>query len=154
MERGEEGPLHNRFRGKTVSLRGTRSGPRLEFLTTAAFFGTSDSLVSTKAYFGTLASFSFLSVSIFDKLRTGDPNGETWQYTAEYFHFECAMGENIHQAQIIKARIRLDTFVAWVPFSITHLNSCNCILGYDFCVAHLVCIPDFANRQLQLRDQH
>eukprot|EP00963_Diacronema_lutheri_P004713 scaffold357_cov424-Pavlova_lutheri.AAC.3 len=74
MERGEEGPLQNRFPGKTVSLRATRSGPRLEFLTAAAFFGTSDSLVSTKAYFDTLASFSFLSVPIFDKLRTRDTN--------------------------------------------------------------------------------
>eukprot|EP00963_Diacronema_lutheri_P008481 scaffold753_cov390-Pavlova_lutheri.AAC.13 len=137
-----------------MSLRATRSGPRLEFLRATAFFGTSDSLVSTNTYFDTLASFNILSVAIFDKLRTRDTNGDTRQYTTEYFDFECAVRENTHQAEIVRARIQLHTFVAWNPFEFTHLNSFDCILGYDFCATHLVGIRDFRNRQLPLRDQH
>lgn len=152
MELGEKPTLQNRFPGQVVGLRAARSGPRMEFLTTTAFLGTSDAKVGTKAYIDTLASFSFLSEDIFTQLRQKDPAKKTWYYTPEYFNFECAVGEKIHQAQVIFARIQVDSFHAWVPFGITHLNTFDCILGYDFCEEYLVGIPDFAKRQLHLRD--
>eukprot|EP00963_Diacronema_lutheri_P012540 scaffold1810_cov321-Pavlova_lutheri.AAC.1 len=153
MELGEEQTLQNKFPGQVVSLRAARSGPRMEFLTTEAFLGTFDAKVCTKAYIDTLASFSFLSEKIFKQLQHRDPAKKTWFYTSEYFDFECAVGEKIHQAQVISARIQVDSFHAWVPFGITHLNSFDCILGYDFCAEYLVGIPDFAKRQLHLRDR-
>eukprot|EP00963_Diacronema_lutheri_P013675 scaffold2678_cov356-Pavlova_lutheri.AAC.1 len=82
-----------------------------------------------------------------------DPAKKTWFYNSEYFYFECAVGEKIHQAQVISARIQVDSFHAWVPFGITHLNSFDCILGYDFCAEYLVGIPDFAKRRVHVRDR-